>query len=119
MEISRKTKTKLLIGLIITVLFSLFMWIRFAPLEILEEKLYDYRFKVRGPLKPSEQILIAAIDERSIERLGRWPWSRDTLAQMVNRLVEEGAEVIVLILSSARLKSMTGSLERLSGRQGM
>ena len=103
MKISRKTRAKLMIGLILTVLFSVLMYIRFPPLEILEEKLYDYRFKVRGSLKPSEQVLIAAIDERSIERFGRWPWSRDQLAQLVNRLAEEEAEVIVfdIILSEA------------------
>jgi len=64
-------------------------------MKSLEGKLYDYRFKIRGVIQPPEDIVIAAIDERSLEKLGRWPWSRDKQAQLVKRLTEERAEIIV------------------------
>ncbi|MDI6761587.1 MAG: adenylate/guanylate cyclase domain-containing protein [Thermodesulfobacteriota bacterium] len=96
MEISRRIRITFLIGILITLLFGILMWIRFPPGEVLEDKLYDYRFKIRGAIKPSEHIVIAAIDEKSIGRFGRWPWSRDKIAQLVKRLAEGGAELIVL-----------------------
>jgi adenylate cyclase len=64
-------------------------------IETLEDKLYDYRFKIRGPIKPPQDIVIVAIDEKSIERLGRWPWSRDKIAHIVNKLNGAGASLIV------------------------
>jgi len=101
MGISRKTKINLLVGFSITLLMAIFMFIELSPMETLEEKLYDYRFKIRGAIKPPEDIVIAAIDEKSLGRFGRWPWSRDKIARLVKRLTEEGAEIIVadIILS--------------------
>jgi len=103
MEMSRKTKINLFIGFFITLIMALFMFIELTPMETLEEKLYDYRFKIRGTIKPPENIVIAAIDEKSLGKLGRWPWSRDKIARLVNRLSEEGSEIIVvdIILSEA------------------
>ncbi len=96
MEISRKTKINLFIGFCMTVLIAVFMWIKLSPVEILEEKLYDYRFKIRGSIKAPDNIFIAAIDEKSIGKLGRWPWGREKIARLVERLTEGGAEIIVL-----------------------
>ncbi|MDI7261455.1 MAG: adenylate/guanylate cyclase domain-containing protein [Thermodesulfobacteriota bacterium] len=96
MEIYRKIKVNFFIGVFITILFAVLMRVQFSFLEVVEDKLYDYRFKIRGIVKPSEDIVIAAIDEKSIGKLGRWPWSRDRIAQLVKRLSEGGAEVIVL-----------------------
>ncbi|MDP2971178.1 MAG: hypothetical protein Q8P64_18510, partial [Deltaproteobacteria bacterium] len=64
MEISRRIRITFLIGILITLLFGILMWIRFPPGEVLEDKLYDYRFKIRGAIKPPEHIVIAAIDEK-------------------------------------------------------
>jgi adenylate cyclase len=101
MGISRKAKFNLFIGLSITLLMAIFMFIKLSPMETLEENLYDYRFIIRGTIQPPKDIVIAAIDEKSLGRLGRWPWSRDKFAQLVKRLTEEGAEIIVfdIILS--------------------
>ena len=95
MEISRKTKINLFIGFAMTAVIAVFMLIKLSPMETLEEKLYDYRFKIRGPITPPENVIIAAIDEKSIEKLGRWPWNRDRIAHLVNELAEAGAEIIV------------------------
>ncbi len=45
---------------------------------------------------PSEDIVIVAIDEQSLERLGRWPWSREVHARLVEQLTLAGAKAIVL-----------------------
>lgn len=66
----------------------------FPPLEMAEKKLYDANFRMRGPLQPPAEIVIAAIDEKSLERLGRWPWKRDTLARLIDRLAAADAAVV-------------------------
>lgn len=98
----RKTSTShkkawagILIGLSITLLFAGLLFIKFSPLELLEGKLYDYRFKVRGAIKHQDKIVIAAIDEKSIEKLGRWPWGREKIATLIEKLTAAGAELIV------------------------
>jgi len=84
-----------LIGLLLTLLFAGAMHLRPPFLENIEAKLLDYRFRLRGALPPPETVVIAAIDEKSIGRLGRWPWDRDVMARLVERLDGAGAGVIV------------------------
>lgn len=90
-----KNKLSIFIGLFITIVFAVLMLLKPSILETLEEKLLDYRFKIRGQITPPDNIVIAAIDEKSIEKLGRWPWDRDKIAALVNRLNEAGAGIIV------------------------
>lgn len=45
---------------------------------------------------PSDDIVIVAIDENSILRLGRWPWSRRYHADLIDKLGEAGPKVIGL-----------------------
>ena len=48
--------------------------------ERLELSLLDWRFRVRGPVPTTGRVAVVAIDERSIDELGRWPWSRTVMA---------------------------------------
>jgi len=67
-----------------------------AFLETFEAKTYDLRFSaMRGPLVPSPEIVIVAIDEKSIGELGRYPWTRSEYARLINKLSEVGAKVIM------------------------
>ncbi|MEW8294958.1 MAG: CHASE2 domain-containing protein [Candidatus Thiodiazotropha sp.] len=45
---------------------------------------------------PAEDIIIVAVDEKSLEILGRWPWSREVHAKLVDRLTQAGARAVVL-----------------------
>jgi adenylate cyclase len=94
-ERSKRAKFIFLIGLFITLLFTALMAIELTPLEILEDKVYDLRFKMMGKTKAPDNIVIAAIDEKSIEKIGRWPWGRDRIAQLLNRLTKAEAELVV------------------------
>ncbi|WP_343741362.1 adenylate/guanylate cyclase domain-containing protein [Herbaspirillum huttiense] len=48
---------------------------------------YDLRMRVAKPaLDP--RIVIVDIDERSINELGRWPWSRDLVAKLVEQMTQ-------------------------------
>lgn len=41
-------------------------------------------------------IVLVAIDDRSLREEGNWPWSRRTHARLIDRLTEAGARVVVL-----------------------
>jgi adenylate cyclase len=47
------------------------------------------------PRPPTDQVSIVDIDEASLAKLGQWPWPRDVVAQMVDRLHAMGAKAIV------------------------
>jgi adenylate cyclase len=63
-------------------------------LEDFELKTLDTRFKLRGARKPGKEVVIVAIDQKSQDVLGRWPFPRSNLAQAVDVLREAGARVI-------------------------
>jgi adenylate cyclase len=79
----------------LAVMLGLFAW-KPAPLERLEAILLDWRFLVRGPVQPALPIVIAAIDARSVDELGRWPWRRSVMAELIRKLDAVGAASIGL-----------------------
>ena len=40
-------------------------------------------------------VKIVDIDDASLARIGQWPWPRDMLADMLNKLTEQGASSVV------------------------
>ena len=44
----------------------------------------------------NEDIVIIAIDDESLDELGRWPWPRSTHAELINKLEKESPRVIGL-----------------------
>jgi adenylate cyclase len=60
----------------------------------IELKTLDTRFLLRGTQNPSSQIVIVAIDQKSEDTLGRWPFPRRYFADAVDYLRETGARVI-------------------------
>jgi adenylate cyclase len=54
-----------------------------------EGKAEDLEFLARGPLHASPELRVVAIDEKSIQRYGRWPWPRDVLARGLEQLLAE------------------------------
>lgn len=63
-------------------------------IEMLELRSQDIRFLIRGDQQPSGKIVIGTIDEKSIATLGRYPWPRVILAEVIRILSESGAKVI-------------------------
>src|SRR5919197_271961 len=63
-------------------------------LDLIELTTYDLRFLSRGQVQPSPAVVIAVIDEKSLNMEGRWPWPRSKLAALVDSLSRDGARVI-------------------------
>ncbi len=60
----------------------------------LERRFYDFASTTTAR-QPSDRIAIIAIDNQSIDNIGRWPWQRDIHAKLIDRLTEAKAKVIV------------------------
>jgi len=84
------------IGLLITAIFVTFAIIRLLPLERLEQLVYDTRYKIRGQSTPPKEVVIVGIDDKSLEKIGRWPWDRSKIAALIDMLKDMGAKVIMI-----------------------
>jgi len=63
--------------------------------ETLRLKSFDLIQQTDEPVH-SKDIAVVQIDEAAIEKYGQWPWKRDVLAEVIWKLREAGAGVIVL-----------------------
>ncbi|HEX5628091.1 MAG TPA: CHASE2 domain-containing protein, partial [Usitatibacteraceae bacterium] len=56
---------------------------------------WAYDLGVRMTSKnPSDKIAVIAIDQQSIENIGRWPWPREVHAKLIDQLAAAKAKVI-------------------------
>ncbi len=60
----------------------------------IENLLYDTRVRLSAPGGVDDRIVIVAIDEDSLERLGHWPFTREKFAVLMNNLFAYGAAVV-------------------------
>lgn len=66
-------------------------------LEAFEAKTYDLRFSaLRGAIQPDPNIVIVAIDDKSIAELGRFPWSRIQYVPLLEHLSAAGAKAVLI-----------------------
>ncbi|MEJ7713082.1 MAG: CHASE2 domain-containing protein [Pyrinomonadaceae bacterium] len=56
----------------------------------------DLLMQARGTLAPHDDIAIVAIDDASIRRFGRFPWSRDLTARVVDEIASAQPKVMAL-----------------------
>ena len=81
---------------IVAVAILLLFWtIYFAELN---STAYDFALRLAGPVSPSSPTTIVAIDEDSLARVGTWPWSRDKLALLVQRVAAGKPRAVALDL---------------------
>ena len=80
---------------IFVILIALVLFFLDVPfLRFMELKSLDLRMASRGTLPAAPEVVIVAIDEKSLSELGRWPWPRTTLAKLVDTLKGYGAKVV-------------------------
>ena len=58
----------------------------------------------------SQDIGIVTIDEAAIEKYGQWPWKRDVLADIIWKLREAGAGIIVIPIIMSESDRLGGDL---------
>ncbi|HLS86854.1 MAG TPA: CHASE2 domain-containing protein, partial [Burkholderiales bacterium] len=55
----------------------------------LDNIVYDARLKLTMPRGVDNRIVILDIDERSLGEIGRWPWSRNIMAELIDKLFDQ------------------------------
>ncbi len=86
----RRHSRQLMLGLLMVLLFighAAGLW-PVGWLQQLDRQIHDARLSTAAPAAPHPEVLIVDIDERSLAEVGRWPWGRDTLARLVDALVD-------------------------------
>lgn len=91
--------TRLLISGIALTVFTLHIAgkPRFEVIDRVENYFYDVRIRLTMPGTIDDRIVIIDIDEASQLELGQWPWPRNTLADIVDKLFDDyGVRVLGL-----------------------
>ncbi|MDF1875066.1 CHASE2 domain-containing protein [Sulfurimonas sp. SAG-AH-194-I05] len=86
----------LFIGVILSTSFTLFYLYFPNALKPIDNLLRDNMFVARGAIPDGENVVIIDIDEASLSKIGRWPWSRDIVAKLIQNLADGGAGIIAL-----------------------
>src|SRR6187402_3489553 len=60
--------------------------VRIDVLQRLDDIIYDARLRATMPRTLDERIVIVDIDEKSLAEVGRWPWGRNRMAELVEEL---------------------------------
>lgn len=55
-------------------------------LHLSDVRAMDYRLLQRGPVAPTGHVVIVAIDDASVDGVGRWPWPRTMFARLLDRI---------------------------------
>jgi serine/threonine-protein kinase len=80
------------IGLVITLLFLIFA--EAGVFSALDREAYNLGVKFSTAREPNEKIVVVAIDDKSLQTLGAWPWSRDVLAESMKLLTSTKPSVV-------------------------
>ncbi len=76
----------------------------------------DSRFNQRGKANPDPRIVVVAIDQRSQEVLGRWPFPRSNFAKMLDALREDGARVVTFDITYSKPDESSEPIRRLRAK---
>ena len=63
--------------------------------SVMDAYLYDARLRITMPDTIDDRVVIVDLDEKSLAEVGRWPWGRNNLAEMVRRLVDDYKVAVV------------------------
>ncbi|MBL6929875.1 MAG: adenylate/guanylate cyclase domain-containing protein [Rhodospirillales bacterium] len=83
------------------------------PVQFVRAKTFDFYQKLKPREIPPPQgkpVTIVDLDENSLTEIGRWPWSRDIVAKMVQNLTQMGAVLVAFDVVFAEPDPMNPSL---------
>lgn len=78
---------------------------------------YDSKLRLTHPGGVDDRVVILDIDEKSLSEVGRWPWNRQQMATLVNRLFERYQVLLLgvdVVFAEPDTSSGLAHLEQLS-----
>ncbi|MDX8407662.1 MAG: adenylate/guanylate cyclase domain-containing protein [Mariprofundaceae bacterium] len=87
----------LIISLGILTMSVVFLFWNPPVVRHLESTVLDWHFQLRGELLPQQRpVTLVLIDDASLDSLGRWPWPRATMAELIRALGESYAARVIV-----------------------
>lgn len=62
--------------------------------QLAEGRISDLKFRFRGPVTPHPDVVVVAIDEKSSQAWGLWPWSRRHMATAFEKLADANVKAV-------------------------
>ena len=73
----------------------------------------DFRMRRRGFRSGSPDIAVLTIDEKAIQKYGRWPWPRSLMSELIEGVMQGGAKSISFdIIFSEKQDALLKSLDK-------
>jgi adenylate cyclase len=109
--------------------------VRLGIIDRLDDNIYDARLRATMPATLDERVVVVDIDEKSLAEVGRWPWGRNRVAELTDRLFDEhkvallGVDVVfaevddssglkqLRLLANNELREQPGFVERVAQLQ--
>lgn len=63
-------------------------------LETIDQRFNDLQFKFMPKKEVKAPVALVAVDEESLREIGRWPWGRDVMADLTERLFSLGVKTL-------------------------
>ena len=84
-------------------------WHQWDFIDRLEASAYDARLVLTMPGDVDDRLVIVDIDEKSLTAEGRWPWSRDKVALLLDRLFDDyGVSLVAFDVVFAESEEVSG-----------
>lgn len=94
-------------------LIALLYFANFEFISILELKFTDIIQRSAPQRESTVPIIIVAVDEKSLEEVGRWPWPRDKMAKLIGNISNASPKVIgVDVMFPEKTTSITDTLKK-------
>ena len=87
----KKYLVRIALGLVITLVFvgHVARFYNIGIITQLDNIIYDARLRLTMPNTVDDRIVILDIDEKSLQQVARWPWPRDIMAHLVDKLFDK------------------------------
>ncbi|MDR3478397.1 MAG: adenylate/guanylate cyclase domain-containing protein [Gammaproteobacteria bacterium] len=111
------------------ILIILAVWLQISTIESirsfilrLDNVAYDMQLRARiftHFVPPSSPIAIIDIDDKSLKAVGRWPWPRSEMAELINALTKDGVVVIAtdIMFSESQINIVDTILQELNKKK--
>lgn len=83
---------------------AILAYVAFYPpkfFQTFDLKVFDLFTEYSMPGEPDPRIIIVGIDDKALNKFGRWPWPRDLIGKLVEKLAEFGVTVTALDMTFA------------------
>ena len=107
----KKRLAQFITGLLLVVIPSLHIlnYVEIGFLDLLERAAYDARVKLTTKEGKDNRIVIVDVDEQTLHHMGQWPWPRNNIKILIDRLFDQyGIAVLGFDMVFAEQDSKSG-----------